>query len=208
LLPKFKKSNRWIDGVSRKVESLVHFWRDYDYDHVIFLDIDAYIIAELGGLFAQDFDVALTRFNRPKSHVSSGLFFLKRNDRTSSFIDRWNQVQTRFKRMNKHRKGRGGSVLDQKSLTIVSRKMHRMGELSVLPIDYDEYSFKVKDLSRWKKLKGLDDKRRRVRIREYESNRKRVIGSKDIKVLHFYGNSYRNPELVSKVFREAGVKPC
>ena len=200
IIPIFSPHTDWVEGVARKVKSLYHFYNNYDYENILFMDIDAYPIKELGDIFNENFDAALTRFT---GIVSSGLFFLQRNERTKKFIYNWYSAQSEYEKNKKHWHYHVAEVLDQVSLSDISKHMHKNNQLIVKPINYNAYSFKVEDIDKWVKIEKNMDREQIAQKIKYRQEY--AMKHKDIKVLHFYNNNYRNKKVVNDIFKVFGV---
>lgn len=196
----FNNSNDWVVNVGRKCKAIKHFINNFDKDNAVLFDIDCYIHKDVADLFEKDFDLAISRIEKGRM-LSSGVIFIKNNERVRKFIDKWDKTQNKFFKYKKFtQKNRG--AYDQKALHVITYKAIDDKSVKILPIGYTEYSFKVKNLDEWLKYANKKWSKKEVskRLSEYKTKRAMNIRTKDVRVLHFYNNSYRDKNTVRTIF--------
>jgi hypothetical protein len=197
----FEPSTDWVINVGRKGKIVHDFTHRHDYKKYILLDVDCYLLQNLGGLFNEDFDVAISRVAKGQM-VSSGIMFINKTKESVTFVDGWMKEQNRLFKNKKYRRPHKSSY-NQKSLDNVTHKAMKDKTTKVLPISYTEYSFKVKDLDKFRQdyKKKYPPKEMKRRTDRYNKKQKAAVKENDIKVLHFYNNSYRNSKTVKNIFK-------
>lgn len=188
LVPMLKPGTDWFNALEYKaVASKDMVGRGVD--RAVFIDMDCYVVNDVGHIFDSDFDMAITRLAH---NVSAGIFFLRFNERVHRFIEAWlvRQVEykkTRVKSQISHSmqravqpRGKCSTLYEQLALELLCKEWKWARKLSVL---------------------GLDDKRynRKINPLRYE---KEVFDLSNIDVLHFYGNCYKVAGFVDRVASE------
>jgi UDP-N-acetylglucosamine pyrophosphorylase len=179
------KSTDWLKIVKTKTTVFKHFLTTYNIDNSIFVDMDCYIKEDLGHVFENKFDVAVTRLNQKRTAVSTGIILVKNREKMIPFLDEWNNQQEHLDSKRRKVKERTCSN-NQKSFSDLIRKKNRDRKMNVLDLDVDIYNRKAKP----NRIKDL--------VKQEKAGKK-------IKVLHFYNTSYRNKKYVKQVTEEIGL---
>jgi hypothetical protein len=180
----FEPSTDWLVNTGRRSIASQHVLDNYDYDKLIFLDIDCYVIKDISHVFDSDFDIAVVRWTKdPSVQISAGVFFINKNSKTKSFGNDWTKWSEKVKKEKRGLKAHAGSYAQigygKLIKTNAKNKIYKVKKL-----EFNEYSIKVKNLKQIRKLNK--------NIEHFEEYLKKW----DIKVLHYYSNSYRDEETV------------
>lgn len=172
IIPLFDKCEDWLTSVNYKVTASKAVVKK-PFDKFVFVDMDCYLTGDLGHVFEQEFDFAVTRLNNllPDVRVSTGMFFFKDTEKIHQFFIWWEELQKNVWGKEK------ACSQSQNAFSMLIRKLNEDGDYNILDVDVDIYNRKISN--KW--LSGL------------EKDIKKVI------VLHFYNNSYRNVDCVKKV---------
>lgn len=172
----FKPCDDWITNVGKKVISCISANQLTIADNIIFIDIDCYITAELGDVFNNEFNFAVTRLNEDSLDASTGIFFFRNNDKARRFFLDWQADQETARKKNRGVK-EWCSAYEQIAFSELIRKRRDNGELEVMSLNADWYNRKTR--TALIKHDALRDPR--------------------LKVLHFYGASFKDSECIKEV---------
>jgi len=190
---KFRKirlpSRNWLENVQYKIDIIEDSLEQIESDNIVFLDIDCYLLSDLGHVFNRDFDLAVTthssgnnhwpeQLTKEYTHYSSGVIFMKKSDVVERFIDEWRAMQNILSKEYLLGKWKSGSP-NERSLTRL------LNENPVaLPLPLNPYNFKVTDLLRLEKYDEIIT----------------ALKNKEPKILHFFRYSYKCDYFVNFVF--------
>ena len=171
----FDKCEDWLTSVNYKVIASKDVLRK-PFEKFVFMDMDCYLLDDLGHVFNQKFDFAVTRLNdpHPDVRVSTGVFFFKNTEKTYQFFIWWEELQKNVWGKEK------ACSQSQNAFSVLIRKYHKTGEYKVLNLDVDVYNRKI--TSKW-----------------ITSIKEDLIQDK-IKVLHFYNDAFRDQKCVKELF--------
>lgn len=146
--------------------------------NTIFLDIDCFLTDDLGHIFKQDFDFAVTRLitENPQLRVSTGIIFMKYNKKLFEFMNDWILKQELIE--SKITRPIRTCSYNQDAFSQLIRQYHKEKKYKIVEIDVKIYNRKMKP--------GMEH----TIFPELEK----------IKVMHFYNTSYRNKDYIQKVF--------
>lgn len=182
----FEPSNDWIVGTGRRLDVIKHYSDENQgkKKNVLFMDIDCYIVKEVGEVFNLSFDIGITRLYSQESYAkttaTAGLWFAKLTPGYYKFINDW------FAR---------AEVLKDEKKGLLAHH-----------ISYVQYSFT--DIARAKtddyKVQSLDEK---IYNSEHTLLDKwyRMISQYKPSILHYKGRRFRDQEIVEKSLSLAGV---
>ncbi len=193
IIPYFDLSDDWLVNVGRRVLCLEDLSKREQNRNLLFLDIDCYVLTDLGHVFDMDYDLSVVRFE-PGKIVSAGVYFAKNTLDVKRFAADWKTAQEHFKRKRKGVVAHQGSY-SQYAYDKVVRQYHDEGVCKIGKLSFDEYSLKIKDVYKHRRYllnRGIDPNKAK------QQTLKRVADERT-KVLHFYNNSYRNKRLVKEV---------
>lgn len=179
----FEPSTDWLVNTGRKSICTQHVLDNYDYDKLIFLDIDCYVIKNISHVFDSDFDVAVVRWSK-KIELSNGVFFINKNSKTKSFGDDWTKHAKKIKGQRRGITPHAGSYA-QLGYDELIKSRAKKGQYNVLKLDFNQYSIKIKRLST------------KSQYPQIFIDTEKTFENLDIKVLHFYYNSYREKDTVT-----------
>ncbi len=175
------KSCDWFEGIGYKV-GCCRRSLDLGVANLVFLDADCYLLGDIGMVFEDRFDVAVTRMRHRKLTVSTGVFFYRASGVVADFFKLWEKTQAQYKtrdvikgkefdRYGLKRVKVDGALYEQRAFSDLLRSPDC--GLVVASLSEAIYNRKVNE----RKVAELmrDPKRGRI------------------KVLHFYGNCYRLP---------------
>ena len=179
----FEPSIDWLVNTGRRSTCSQHVLDNYDYDKLIFLDIDCYVIKNISHVFDSDFDIAVVRWS-DEIELSAGVFFINKNSKTKSFGDDWTKRAKKIKDQKIGITPHAGSYA-QIGYDKLIKSRAKKGQYNVLKLDFNEYSIKIKRLST------------KSQYPKIFINTEKTFENLDIKVLHFYNNSYREKDTVT-----------
>ena len=183
ILQIFEPSTDWLVNTGRRSICTQHVLDNYDYNKLIFLDIDCYVIKNISHVFDSDFDIAVVRWF-DKIELSAGVFFINKNSKTKSFGNDWGVWSKKMKKARLGLQAHAGSYA-QIGYDKLIKSRAKKGQYNVLKLDFDQYSMKIKRRST------------KSRYPRFFINTKKTFENLDIKVLHFYNNSYREKDTVT-----------
>jgi alpha-N-acetylglucosamine transferase len=178
----FEPSTDWLVNTGRRSICTQHVLDNYNYEKLIFLDIDCYVIKNISHVFDSNFDIAVVRWSK-KIELSAGVFFINKNSKTQSFGDDWTTHANKMKAKQIGMAAHAGSYAQIGYDKLIKSRAAK-GQYNVLKLDFSQYSIKIKRLSTKSKFP------------QAFKNTEQLFRSLDIKVLHFYNNSYREEDTV------------
>ena len=174
----FRSSNDWLLNVGKKVFCCMDSIKRQLADNFVFIDIDCYIMQEIGSIFTwwYDFDIAATRVNEPKLDTSTGFFCFQNNSKIKNFFLQWQADQ---ESVRKQRRGvkEGCGAYEQIAFSGLLRRLRNVGMLRVLSLNADWYNRKT-----------------RLALINHEALR-----DPQLKVLHFYQKSFLDSACIVEV---------
>lgn len=182
----FRPSNDWLLNVGKKVFCCIDsIKRRQPVDNFIFLDIDCYIMQEVGSLFdyGYDVDIAATRVDEPRLDTSTGFFCFRNNDIVKNFFLQW-QADQETVRKNRRGVKEGCGAYEQIAFSELLRKRRGSGDLKVLSLNADWYNCKT-----------------RLALINHDA-----LKDPRLKVLHFYTKSFLDQECIAEVNKTFDLK--
>lgn len=164
----------WNKIVAFKTDAYIDIYRR-NITNSVFLDIDCYVFTDIGHVFEKNFDFAVTRLYYENIAVNSGVVFTKRTEKLVRFYKEWRNLEYSLNKRNIPKPRTCSN--NQKSFSDLIRKKNKTKQMNILDLDAQIYNRKAKP-------EGLN-----VLLDQIHSG-------KEIKILHFVNNSYRNLEYV------------
>ncbi len=169
-----KESTDWLVNVARKYKVAGNAMK-YGDEALMFLDIDCYIVNDIGYLFDKyDFDFAVTRLLRKRIAINSGLYLFRNTKHNKRFVSDWAVEQERCYRMGKGRNPYESSH-SQFGFSNVIRRYHSQGTHKVIDLDPLRYHRKTGKPTLVK-----------ATIEDLKQNK--------IEILHFYARTWRSKD--------------
>lgn len=168
----FSQSSDWGTNICRKSKASLEALNEGD--NLVFVDMDCYIRGDIGHVFRNGFDLAVTKLER-KGNVSTGIYFFRNNPKTNKFMNIWeNTVKT----LN----GFGSRKSRPKDQVTFSSTIDKMARaMTISNLDYCRYNRKITDIKRTKE-------------------QLRNLKADNSLVLHFYNKSYNSSRNIDEVF--------
>lgn len=180
-------SDRWLSAVRWKrklTEEVLGMMAKGD--SAVFMDIDCYLLGDIGDVFQKDFDLAVTRlFTGRRLTVSTGIFWFRKTDYMVHFMTSWERIEKILKSKKKDR-ARACSN-NQRSFSDAARTFHRLGHMKIKDMNHGIWNRKFH--------KGHLER----------NDLMDQVRTKKIKVLHFYNNSYREPGFIEELFKRGAI---
>jgi hypothetical protein len=191
-----EKTDNWIKNTGRRAFATKNILENKQYNNVIFLDVDCYLLKDFGHVFKNNFDIGVVRFVKG-SIISAGVFFIKKNNKTKDFGQAWiNEQEKCYLKKQGHKANKGHHKPSRSSYAqygfdnlIRSNKYH-----NILKLSFDKYSLKITNI-----IDPVYKFNKASKIK-HKNTMQTKIKKNDIFGLHFYNNSYRNKELVEWIF--------
>ena len=174
------KEKNWNKIVKFKTKVFKEFSKK-KIPYSIFVDMDCYLLDDIGDVFKKDFDFAITRLNTPQIAVSTGIVYIKYSNKMSLFYDEWEIYETNLEKTRKPKERTCSN--NQQTFSDLIRSSYKSKKLKIHDIDVNVYNRKAKP----------------GRIKDLIKQKKE---GKKIKVLHFYNTSYRNEDYVNQMVKE------
>lgn len=85
----------------RKAIALKHHMDNYKHLNIVLLDVDCFVFGELGSVFDDNFDIAVTCTKSPVKRkindINAGVLFVKHSHLTEEFVDDWSEKAEDFR---------------------------------------------------------------------------------------------------------------
>jgi hypothetical protein len=202
-----EKTDNWLKNTGRRAFATKDVLENKQYNNVIFLDIDCYLLKDFEHVFWNNFDIGVVRFEDGKN-ISAGMFFIKKNNKTKDFGQAWINEQEKC-----HLKKRGTSPKAYYKNSPLGRpKNSSYAQLgfndlirsncdyyNILKLSFDKYSLKVTNVHdpvyhKYNKFLTKSQKDKELKTIQKKLEKQNICG------LHFYNTSYRNKFTVDWIF--------
>lgn len=185
----FPKSEDWIVGTGRRLDIIKHFSEKNKNTgkNVLFMDIDCYIVRDIGYVFSKSFDIGITRLYPRGSYsnktATAGLWFARMTEGYSKFINDWDKLAKQYYSRGKGIKPHLISYV-QYSFTDISHMGIKTKAYNILALEERMYNSEHSVTKDWIDL-----------VKRYGPD-----------ILHFKGRRFRKAGIVDQIFKAARVK--
>ena len=143
--------------------------------------MDCYLLGDLEHVFDQSFDIAVTKLKR-ENNISTAIIFMKVNKNVRRFLNSW---KDRVDQLGISGERHSNMIVDQYTF---SKTVYEYTDLKYLDLDPRKFNRKIKDI---------------VRTPQQRTD---LANDKGVTlVLHFYHQSFKNPDNVKEVLEIIGV---